>query len=92
MDVIIPAFNEARSIGRVIADIPVDLVNEVIVVNNASTDNTAEMAMHAGATVLHEPIQGYGKACLTGIAYCQARSMPPDIIVFMDGDYSDYPE
>lgn len=92
MDVIIPAFNEARSIGRVIADIPRDAINEVIVVNNGSTDNTAEMARRAGATVLHEPIQGYGKACLTGIAHCQTRAMPPDIIVFMDGDYSDYPE
>jgi glycosyltransferase involved in cell wall biosynthesis len=92
VDVIIPAFNEARSIGRVIADIPRDAINEVIVVNNGSTDNTAEMARRAGATVLHEPIQGYGKACLTGIAHCQTRPMPPDIIVFMDGDYSDYPE
>lgn len=92
VDVIIPAFNEARSIGRVIADIPRDAINEVIVVNNGSTDNTAEMARRAGATVLHEPIQGYGKACLTGIAHCQTRAMPPDIIVFMDGDYSDYPE
>ncbi len=88
--VIIPAYNEEKSIGKVIEDIPRDLVNEVIVVNNNSTDNTVEAARKAGATVLTETFQGYGASCLTGIEYCKNKYF--DIIVFMDGDYSDYPE
>jgi glycosyltransferase involved in cell wall biosynthesis len=90
IDVIIPAFNEELSIARVIADIPADLVREVVVVNNASTDRTAEMAAQAGATVLSESVPGYGQACLMGIAYCKTKAALPDIVVFMDGDYSDY--
>ena len=89
--VIIPAFNEAQSIGQVISDIP-DLVSEIIVVNNNSTDNTAAIATAAGATVLFEEQMGYGYACLKGINYASNRSKTPHIIVFMDGDYSDYPE
>jgi glycosyltransferase involved in cell wall biosynthesis len=89
--VIIPAFNEAQSIGQVISDIP-DLVSEIIVVNNNSTDNTAAIATAAGATVLFEEQMGYGYACLKGINYAGNRSKTPHIIVFMDGDYSDYPE
>lgn len=89
--VIIPAHNEESSIGHVIADIPKE-VQEVIVVNNASTDHTATVAEAAGATVLHEPNKGYGHACLKGMEYVAMQSKPPDIIVFMDGDYSDYPE
>ncbi len=89
--VIIPAFNEAQSIGLVITEIP-DLVSEIIVVNNNSTDNTAALAKAAGATVLFEEQMGYGYACLKGINYAGKRSKTPDIIVFMDGDYSDYPE
>ena len=88
--VIIPAFNEARAIGDVIRDIPADLVKEVVVVNNASTDETEENARRAGATVLREERKGYGWACLKGIAYARARR--PDVIVFLDGDYSDHPE
>ncbi len=87
--VIIPAFNEARSIGHVIGDIP-DHVEEVVVVNNASTDETERNARAAGATVLREGRQGYGWACLRGIDY--ARSRNPDVIVFLDGDYSDHPD
>lgn len=89
--VIIPAYNEADSIGLVIKDIP-DIVDEVIVVNNNSTDATAEVAQRAGATVLLESQMGYGYACLKGMAYVATLSTTPDIIVFMDGDYSDYPE
>ncbi len=89
--VIIPAFNEAQSIGKVIAEIP-DLVSEIIVVNNNSTDNTPGVATAAGATVLLEEQMGYGYACLKGINYASKRSKTPDIIVFMDGDYSDFPE
>ncbi len=88
--VIIPAFNEARSIGRVVGDIPEGLVEEVVVVNNASTDETEANARAAGATVLREPRRGYGHACLRGIAY--AREKNPDVVVFLDGDYSDHPE
>lgn len=90
--VIIPAFNEAQSIGRVISEIPLDLVESILVVNNASTDSTAEMASAAGAIVLDETRQGYGYACLRGISYCVNQIRRPDIIVFVDGDHSDYPE
>jgi len=90
--VIIPAFNEENGIGEVIREIPKELVAEIIVVNNASTDNTETIASAAGATVLREPVAGYGRACLTGINYLK-KSMPkPDIVVFLDADHSDYPE
>lgn len=89
--VIIPAFNEADSIAEVIKDIP-DLVSEVIVVNNDSSDRTVENAQAAGATVLTEERKGYGYACLKGMDYVAKQSDVPDIIVFIDGDYSDYPE
>jgi len=87
--VIIPAFNEARSIGRVVGDIPAH-IDEVVVVNNASTDETERNARAAGATVLREDRQGYGWACLRGIDY--ARTKTPDVVVFLDGDYSDHPD
>ncbi|SHJ28684.1 Glycosyltransferase involved in cell wall bisynthesis [Arenibacter nanhaiticus] len=89
--VIIPAYNESDSIAKVIKDIP-DFVTEIIVVNNNSTDNTAINAKGAGATVLTEQKRGYGHACLCGMNYISEQSSSPDIIVFMDGDYSDYPE
>ena len=89
--VIIPAYNEARSIGKVIEDIP-EIVTEVIVVNNNSSDTTSEVAKTAGATVLSEENRGYGSACLKGMAYISEKDIKPDIIVFLDGDYSDYPE
>lgn len=89
--VIIPAFNEGASIASVVSEIP-KIISEVIVVNNASTDDTAKNALKAGATVLTEERQGYGYACLKGINYVTLQSKRPDIIVFMDGDYSDYPE
>ncbi len=88
--VVIPAFNEARSIGLVVGDLPADLVEEVVVVNNASTDETEANARNAGATVVREAKSGYGNACLRGIAY--ARTRQPDVVVFLDGDYSDHPE
>ncbi|TMM59452.1 glycosyltransferase family 2 protein [Maribacter algarum] len=89
--VIIPAFNEADSIAEVIKEIP-DSVEEVIVVNNNSTDETVRNAEAAGATVLTENRKGYGYACLKGMDYIAEQSNPPQIIVFIDGDYSDYPE
>ncbi|MBI5857566.1 MAG: glycosyltransferase family 2 protein [Sphingobacteriales bacterium] len=89
--VIIPAYNEQDSIGRVIKDIPA-FVDEIIVVNNNSSDTTAAVAVKAGATVLDEPRAGYGYACLKGMEYIADKKDKPDIIVFLDGDYSDYPE
>jgi glycosyltransferase involved in cell wall biosynthesis len=89
--VIIPAFNEADSITHVINDIP-DIVDEVIVVSNNSTDDTELNAKKAGATVLVETKKGYGYACLKGIEYIANQNKKPEIIVFLDGDYSDYPE
>ena len=89
--VIIPAYNEAASIGKVISDIP-KIVSEVIVVNNNSTDTTETVAKNAGATVLSENRKGYGYACLMGIKYIERQTVKPDIVVFLDGDYSDYPE
>lgn len=88
--VIIPVLNEESAIAHVIREIP-DNVEEVIVVNNGSTDNTNSVALEAGATVLDEPQKGYGKACLTGIAYVNHNYPNTDLIVFLDGDYSDYP-
>lgn len=89
--VIIPAYNEADSITNVINDIP-KIVNEIIVVNNNSTDRTEENAIKAGATVLTEKKRGYGNACLKGLEYIANQPEKPNIIVFLDGDYSDYPE
>ncbi|UJH66277.1 glycosyltransferase family 2 protein [Allomuricauda sp. SCSIO 65647] len=89
--VIIPAFNEGDSIAKVVEEIP-DFVSEIIVVNNNSTDDTLEKAKKAGATVLTESQRGYGFACLKGMQYIEKQSKHPDIIVFIDGDYSDYPE
>lgn len=88
--VIIPAYNEEASIGKVISEIP-DIVSEVIVVNNNSTDSTAETARKAGAAVLTENRKGYGYACLKGMDHIAAHPPHPDIVVFLDGDYSDYP-
>ncbi|MCK5391418.1 MAG: glycosyltransferase family 2 protein [Deltaproteobacteria bacterium] len=90
--VIIPAFNEEQSIGKVINNIPKELVSEVVVINNNSTDGTAANATSAGATVINEVRRGYGYACLRGIQYAKDKKDRPDIIVFLDGDYSDYPE
>jgi glycosyltransferase involved in cell wall biosynthesis len=88
ISVIIPAYNEESSIGRVLNDLPKEKLKEIIVVNNASTDNTAEVARINGAKVVEESCRGYGAACLRGITEVSSS----DIVVFVDGDYSDYPE
>jgi glycosyltransferase involved in cell wall biosynthesis len=87
VSVIIPTRNEVSAISRVLADLPANLVNEVLVVDSNSTDGTPEIAAKMGAYVVHEPRRGYGRACLTGLACADA----PDVVVFLDGDYSDRP-
>jgi glycosyltransferase involved in cell wall biosynthesis len=88
VSVIIPTHNEAQAIGRVLADLPADLVTEVLVVDSNSTDGTPEIAETMGARILREPRRGYGRACLTGVAAANT----PDVVVFLDGDYSDRPD
>lgn len=88
ISVIIPAFNEEKSIGYVLDDLPQDKLSEIIVVNNGCTDNTADVAKSHGARVVEETRRGYGSACLKGISVLN----DPNIVVFIDGDYSDYPE
>jgi glycosyltransferase involved in cell wall biosynthesis len=92
VDVIIPAFNEQNSIGSVINGIPKDLVRDIIVVDNNSNDETSINAKNAGATVLKETNQGYGFACLKGISFAKNKDLQPDVIVFLDADFSDFPE
>jgi glycosyltransferase involved in cell wall biosynthesis len=87
VSVIIPTHNEGQAIGRVLADLPSGLVTEVIVVDSTSNDGTPEIAARMGARVVHEPRRGYGRACLTGLAAVNS----PDVVVFLDGDYSDRP-
>jgi glycosyltransferase involved in cell wall biosynthesis len=87
VSVIIPTHNEALSIGRVLADLPAGIVTEILVIDSNSTDGTPEIAANMGAQVLQEPRRGYGRACLTGLASVNS----PDIVVFLDGDYSDRP-
>ena len=91
VDVIIPAFNEEKSVGLVINEIPQGIAREVVVCNNASTDRTAESARMAGATVVNQPLKGYGNACLAGIEYLRGKTLAPEVVVFMDADHSDYP-
>jgi len=87
VSVIIPTHNEAGAIERVLADLPSDLATEVLVVDSNSTDGTPQIAASMGARVIEEPRRGYGRACLTGLAAASS----PDIVVFLDGDYSDRP-
>lgn len=86
---IIPARNEAQALGQVLAGIPRELVDELIVVDNGSTDETAQVARQAGARVVAEPVPGYGRACLRGLATLDPTI---EVIVFMDADHSDHPE
>jgi len=90
--VIIPAFNEQNAVGMVIDEIPKNLVDEIIVVDNGSTDDTWKTARDKGATALKEVRKGYGSACLKGLSYLAELNQKPDVVVFLDGDHSDYPE
>lgn len=92
IDVIIPAYNEEQSISKVVRDIPKEFVRNIIVANNNSSDMTAVAAQDAGAIVVHQPHAGYGNACLKGMDYVASIVDKPDIIIFLDGDYSDFPE
>lgn len=92
IDVIIPALNEAEAIAKVIHDLPGERLRNIVVVDNGSEDKTAEVAAASGAVVLHQPIRGYGAACLMGIDYLKEQVEKPDVVVFIDGDYSDHPE
>lgn len=92
VDVVIPALNEEKSIGHVLADIPRELVRHIVVVDNGSSDCTAGVAEAAGAIVLREPEKGYGAACLKGIAWSLGQTTPPDVVSFLDADYSDHPQ
>ena len=83
VSLIIPALNEAGSLGRLLAEVPADLIYQVIVVNNGSTDRTAEVAQAGGAVVIHEPRRGYGFACAAGTAASEG-----EVLAFMDGDGS----
>ena len=87
--VIIPALNEEKTLPKVLGDIPKDLVDEVVVVDNGSTDRTPQIAEELGATLLFESKKGYGYPCLRGIEYLKEKN--PDIVIFLDGNYSDYP-
>ncbi|MFT5822931.1 MAG: glycosyltransferase involved in cell wall biosynthesis [Crocinitomix sp.] len=89
--VIIPAVNEEGSIGKVVSELPKAIVSDIIVCNNGSTDDTSKVAKAAGAIVVDEPKPGYGWACLKGMEFAAQMEIKPDIIVFIDGDYSDYP-
>jgi glycosyltransferase involved in cell wall biosynthesis len=88
VSVVIPTHNEAQAIGLVLADLPADIVTEVLVVDSNSTDGTPDIAERMGARVLRDPRRGYGRACLTGLA----STNKPDVVVFLDGDYSDRPD
>ena len=89
ISVIIPALDEEESIGQVLNDIPGEIVEEVIVVDNGSSDNTVTVSKGLGANVILEPLKGYGAACLKGISILKQDT---DIVVFLDADYSDYPQ
>lgn len=88
--VIIPVFNERDSLPLVVGDIPIELVSQIIVVDNGSTDGTAVIARGLPVRLVREPRRGYGSACLAGLA--ALADAPPEIVVFLDGDYSDHPE
>ncbi len=92
IDVIIPALNEEKSIPKVISFIDRSLVRHVVVADNGSSDSTAEVAAKAGAIVVSEPFRGYGAACLKAADWIKSQEIQPDIIAYIDGDFSDYPE
>jgi len=91
VDVVIPAFDEERVVGDVVASVPRPPVDRVVVADNNSRDRTALVAVEAGAIVVPAPRQGYGSACLAGLAWLRAHE-PPDVVAFLDADGSDFAE
>lgn len=89
--VLIPALDEEASLPAVLERLPLDRVDRVVVVDNGSSDRTAEVAREGGATVILEKRRGYGAACLAGLAHLASLAAPPDVVVFMDADQSDEP-
>jgi glycosyltransferase involved in cell wall biosynthesis len=92
IDVVIPALDEEAALARVLAALPRAMLRRVVVVDNGSTDRTAAVASGAGAEVVREPRRGYGSACLAGLRALERGTPQPDVVVFLDGDYSDHPE
>ena len=92
IDVIIPAFNEEGSIGLVVDEVPKEWVRNIIVANNNSTDQTEKVAKEHGAIVVFQPNPGYGNACLKAMEFIAEQELKPDIVVFLDGDHSDFPQ
>jgi glycosyltransferase involved in cell wall biosynthesis len=92
IDVIIPAFNEELTIGQVVRSILPNIIRQIIVVDNGSSDATARIASENGAIVVFQPQKGYGNACLAGIKFLENQSEPPNVVVFLDADFSDDPE
>ncbi|MEY4936039.1 MAG: hypothetical protein RIS64_2398 [Bacteroidota bacterium] len=92
IDVVMPAFNEAKSIALVLNDIPRALVRHIVVCDNNSTDDTSAIARAHGATVVFQPLRGYGNACLKALEWIHQQNVLPDIVVFLDSDYSDHPD
>jgi len=90
--VIIPALNEENAIGRVIEELPDHIIAEIVDIDNGSGDQTYQKAIEKGAKAIKEPRRGYGQACLTGIKHISQQNPKPDIVVFIDGDHSDFPE
>ena len=91
IDAIIPAFNEAETIGKVLSTLPKDILRNIIVANNGSRDETAKIASENGAIVVEQPLKGYGNACLAGIEHLKNLPEPPNVVVFLDADFSDDP-
>jgi len=92
VDIVIPAYNEQQSVALVINDISKGMIRHVVVCDNNSTDHTAQVAKEAGAIVVRETEPGYGAACLRGLNFLRKQDPPPDVVVFLDGDYSDHPD
>ena len=92
IDVLIPAINEEKSIAKVIDDLPAPMLRHIVVCDNGSTDQTSKIAKSLGAQVVIEPKRGYGSTCLKGIEWLKTQDQAPDIVVFIDGDYADFPE
>lgn len=91
VDVVIPALNEEASLPLVLADLPRDLVRRVVVADNGSRDGTARVAREGGAEVVQASRRGYGSACLAALEVLR-HTGPPEIVVFVDADYSDHPD